>query len=65
MWPEDAKISILTGSLNLAMRIALAYREAPRTLAELILLLRRIDTSLNLLSAEVKRQVNGDKEGLN
>lgn len=59
-WPEDAKISILTGSLNLAMRTALAYREVPGTLADLILLLRRIDTDLDLLSTEVRRRTSGE-----
>lgn len=58
-WPEDAKISILTGSLNLSMRLALSYRESPENLADLILFLRRIDTDLDLLSAETNRQPNG------
>jgi hypothetical protein len=60
-WPEDAKISILTGSLNLTMRTALAYRDAPGTFADLILLLRRIDTDFDLLATEVKRQTSGDE----
>jgi hypothetical protein len=64
-WPEDAKISILTGSLNLAMRTALAYREAPGTFADLILLLRRIDTDLDLLSTETKRQASREEEQSN
>lgn len=57
-WPEDAKISILTGSLNLSMRSALSYRESPENFADLILLLRRIDTDLDLLSAETNRRPN-------
>jgi hypothetical protein len=64
-WPEDAKVSILTGSLNLAMRTALAYREVPGTFADLILLLRRIDTDLDLLSTEAKRQADRDDERSN
>ena len=51
-WPEDAKVSILTGSLNLSMRTALSYRESPDDFAGLISLLRRIDTDLDLLSTE-------------
>jgi hypothetical protein len=64
-WPEDAKVSILTGSLNLAMRTALAYREVPGTFADLILLLRRIDTDLDLLLTETKRHAYGDDRRLN
>lgn len=61
-WPEDAKVSILTGSLNLTMRTALVHREVPGTFADLILLLRRIDTDLDLLSTEAKRQAEGNEE---
>ena len=38
-WPEDMKVSILTGSLNIAIYIALAYQEVPETFADIILLL--------------------------
>lgn len=58
-WPEDAKVSILTGSLNLTTRTALSYRDAPDNFADLILLLRRIDTDLDLLSSESKRATYG------
>ena len=52
-------MSILIGSLNLTTRTALSYRDAPDNFADLILLLRRIDTDLDLLSSESKRVTYG------
>ncbi|KAI3122130.1 hypothetical protein CBS147326_8957 [Penicillium roqueforti] len=57
-WPEDAKVSLLIGSLNLTTRTALSYRDLPDDLTELILLLRRIDTDMDLLLSETKRASN-------
>jgi hypothetical protein len=54
-------VSILIGSLNLTTRTALSYRDAPDNFTDLILLLRRIDTDLNLLSSELKRVTYGYK----
>ena len=65
VWLEDAKISILTGSINVAMRTALVYRGTPATFVDLILLLRRIDTDLDLLSTGTRRGANEDERWSN
>lgn len=54
-------MSILIGSLNLTTYIALSYKDTPDNFADLILLLRYINTDLDLLSSELKRITYGYK----